>query len=82
MDSNKLPPWSDLTHEADCCLGQFKKRKNYFLTNPLVMVELPAFIRIRFGSWDPELAGPVIKLTVCYSGTHAGVINSNGIDLN
>lgn len=59
--SNKPPPRSDLSLKADCCLRQFKECKNYFLTNPLVMVEIPAFIRIYFGSQHPSLTELVIK---------------------
>ena len=66
---------SDLSCEADCCLRQFKERKNYFLTNSLVTVEIPAFIRIYFGSWHPSLTELVVKLTVCSRGTQAGVTN-------
>ena len=73
--SNKPPSRSDLSLKADCCFRQFKECENYFLTNPLVMVEILAFISIYFGSWHPLLTELVIKLTVCSSGTQAGVIN-------
>lgn len=51
--------------------GSLKNAICYFLINPLVMVEIPAFIRIHFESWHPELTGLVRKLTICSSGAQA-----------